>query len=118
MASKKQKLIPVEIKESKWLHATPEELFLPDSALLLGNKMCCMGFLAKAHGYTRAEMKDIGFPSSIERKNSHKDRKPFPNELFDLENEIAKANDSYEHGQKARVKELFERAGYKAIFVK
>lgn len=54
------KMKKLTIEMSKWLRGNPEK-----SALMLRDKMCCLGFDAIACGFTPDEIAGIGSPSVL-----------------------------------------------------
>jgi hypothetical protein len=119
IAKQTKKLIPVRISKRQWLHGK-KGTELQKSALAIGNKMCCLGFLCeKVYGITKKDMQGISYPSRISREI--REIVGIGDYIPEWMQTAAAVNDYSSYTLEKRIKlikKLFMANGYKAIFVK
>lgn len=118
-SKKKSKLFPVTIKRKYWLRNNNQKLDIDDdydSGLRIGSKQCCLGFIARAHGYKARELENYAYPCNLD---NWEDRF-----LVGLDRStqrtLASINDSFKSNdaqKEKQIKRILRDVGYKVVFV-
>lgn len=109
-------LVPFTVKRSMWVRSKGKQVF--NSGLRTDNgKQCCMGFLAKQHGYTNEEISFREYLYELKASDV-----VFNEEISSpaIQEDIAKLNDDPCDNPKrreAKLKKLFASVGYDVTFV-